>query len=225
MGYYGGWDPREQLLAPARRAGLLMIILGAIAMGCGGCFFGGSFLPLNQLPPDSMAQLRQLEQMFDMPITRIMRILGVVLLIPGLAFIGSGIFVRRGTLAGIVIASILTVMAILYLAFNALGQLGAGEPAGACLTAIVIGPTILVLVWLFQANRNRTQLMYFSSQYPQAYGHYPQMPPGYPQPPYPQQSYLPQGGYPPPYVPQPPIPPPPPPANQEPPQAPPPDQS
>jgi hypothetical protein len=228
---YFGQHPLDQLLAPARRASVLMFIVAALLLACGllagaaGAVFASG--DLSQLPPDAAAQFRQMEQQLanmGLTVKGVFTGLAVIVAVVGVAMLVIGIVVRRGgmgaAIAGIILTCILALLAGLSVLSGIVevGRGHAGAAVGVCMWGVMLAVLIFLLVWLFGAARNAGQVNAVRAQYgdPSAYGatpQYPQGQPGYPQPPPPQQWPPPpqgpghQGGWG-----QPPPPPPPPPS-------------
>jgi hypothetical protein len=209
MGYAGpyGYDPGAMdPLAKCRRASVLMFVFGGLLLLLGGCAAGVMNIPGMEaaiasqpgggLPPDTtFEQFR-----------RQMTVTGGVMVGLGLLGIVLGAFVRGGSRGATIGALVLAFLVAIYGALNFLGALalgarGAGAQAlmGACLSVFVIGLTVWLIVWLFQAmgaagraaNAGAWQGQgYAAPQHQSMYGQ-----PGYP--PYPQQQQQ-QWGPPPP---------------------------
>ncbi|HWP39778.1 MAG TPA: hypothetical protein VNL70_02545 [Tepidisphaeraceae bacterium] len=161
--YAYGFDPAEPLLAPARRASILMYVISALGMLCGLCVGAvGLLAPLERLVADSGLQSTATE--LGLPAERLLKIvyLAVALLTlgwsVGLAVLGP--FVRRGSLGAVVTAIVLVTLALLVLAVNLLTAVlqarGPGPAALAAAVLLLIVPTALLgllLAWLIQTAR------------------------------------------------------------------------
>lgn len=185
-----GYDPYSPLLAPARRAGLLMIILGSVTAAyfvCNGAAF--VVMPANQI--FSTAAVPPGQQMPFSPQT--MKTAGVafsaVMLLVGVAMIVLGVMVRQNSggaiLTGLILSSILALMAGLFV----LAMLVAGLTAPlmfvfACVLALPLALLILNLVWLAQAMRAGAQLRAAQAQYQAQYWQYQQHQQAYAQQPW-----------------------------------------
>lgn len=213
-GYGYGWNPYDQYLAPARRAGVLMIILGALAMTCGTCALGFSYTPTDQLPAEQQEAFRQMEEQVGMSLMTYMRWAGAGLMVPGVAFVLIGVWVRRGTRAAIVTAMVAAGLAVLYFALGSVLMLVRGAGIQACFQLVLVAPFGLLIVWLAQAWRYAGALGASQSQYQAQYWQYLQQQQQYGQQ-YPAGGYAPPPGQPPiapggsPLPPPPPPPPPP----------------
>lgn len=180
---YAPYGPDPQ--APARRAGMLMFVLGVLAMLGGICLFGfGWAYPLDKLAPEQVQIFQQVEQDTGISPWKIFIAMGVIMTLPALAMLILGLFVRRGGLGSIVTSLVLVGLLILVDAFYVLvgilqvirGQEGA--LAGLCMMIVPLVLLAVLLVMLIQAARNAGQVR-SARQY--AHPHWPQ--------PYPQGLY------------------------------------
>jgi hypothetical protein len=232
--YGGDQQPTpDQLLAPARRAGVLMIVLGVLFVFCGLCMAGVGWA-MNQ--PDftdspQYADMKQVVQQFEaqtrMSMQTALLIVGIIPLAVGALLGGLGFVVRNGGFVTIILSIVLTSVLLLFLGLIIIAggiQTATTNPsqlAGLCFYVVPFALLTLNLVWLIQAARASSQIaaarqqqqtqMWQYQQYQETYRQNAQQQ-GYPQVP-PQQP----GGmgyqYPPPAPPpaaQPPVPPPPP---------------
>lgn len=149
------------ILKPARRASVMMFILGGLCLFGGFCFgVTGAAIPrlleqhpeiMQDFPPELSPQILQHRIILQAVLTFGW---GVVTLL-------LAIFVRRGKPGPLLVAIILAVLTLLYLAFNLLSAILLGsqkDPATAlfsgCFALVPIALTILLLVWLIQAFRS-----------------------------------------------------------------------
>src|SRR4029078_5370245 len=83
--------PPPTPLAPARRASIVMFILGGLMLACGGTCAGFSFFPADKLPADPNTGFQELDDMATREVgigfMQIMFIAGLVLLAPGLLYL------------------------------------------------------------------------------------------------------------------------------------------
>ncbi|WP_428938456.1 hypothetical protein [Fontivita pretiosa] len=207
--YAYGYDPAEPLLAPARRASVLMYVIAGMGMLCGLCVGAvGLLAPLERFAADSGLQSAAAE--LGLPAEQLLKVVYVVIavltMLWSLVLAVLGPLVRRGGLGAIVTAIVLVTLSLLVLAANLLTGLaqtrGHGAAALAAGLLVLIVPTALLgllLAWLIQAARAapavraaRWQQMQYSSQYWQYQQQPPPPAPGGYQPPWPPGS--PSGG-------------------------------
>ena len=173
---YGGFTPPppyapprspEELLAPARRAGVTMIVLGVLAVLFGLClaFMGTMFDNPEFTSSPQYAQMQQqfqqVERELGIPVQRLFVIMGAVPLAIG-AILGALGFGVRGGSRGVAIGAIVFVALLLALLgvvmLGGLVQLLAsgGRPdmlLGMCVYGVPFVLLIFVTVWLVQAVR------------------------------------------------------------------------
>jgi len=174
-------DPFAALLAPARRAAILMFILGGCSMLCGACAGIFSLLDLSHLPQAQMDQLKASEaaihaQMPGVTLQGLMGFIGIVTLVLGVLLIAIAFFVRRGTRGGAIAGMCLVgpVMAYLLFDFFAVAMSGAQAAAGLVFLILPLGACVLLLTWLIQAFRNAAHLPGVQAQYQAQYQQYQQ---------------------------------------------------
>lgn len=193
------YDPYGAHLAPARRAGLLMVIIGSLLAAYGMCnAISTIIVPADLL----MARLHLADnEMAPQWSIQTMRTLGVIfstlVAIAGIAHIAIGIPVRRAShaaiISGIVLTGILGAFVLLFMLMCAVGGLAAPILfAGICALCIPAGILVLQLIWLIQARQSNANLQTMQRQYQQHYWQYQQQQQaygyGYPQPPANQQA-------------------------------------
>jgi hypothetical protein len=165
-----GIDSRRvesRLQAPARRASVMLFVLGTLAVIVGVCAATFPwFLPVDQLiPPDAMTKLPQpppgvsIDEIVHIGYT----VVGVLAVIVGVALIVLGVFVRRGRRWACITALALCSLAISYFVLNlllTLAQSSLGIPrliVAGCFNLGVIALLLLALAWLVQALRMTSQ--------------------------------------------------------------------
>lgn len=234
---YGGYPAPpppspDELLAPARRAGVMMIVVGVLFVLCGlgmGVFSWVIKQPgVMSSPEFAQAQehFRQAEAQSGMAIETMLLIMGVVPLATGALFGGLGFFVRGGGFGAVVTGIVASSGVLLLLGLMILGTLlgAAANPssaAGVCVYVVPFGLVLLLLVWLIQAARAASRVAAARQQYQAQAWQYQQYQQAYLQQSPPQQQ--PGMGYhypPPPAPPAAPPPAPPPPEQKDPPDAP-----
>ena len=152
-----GYGVPEDLLAPARRAGLLMIILGALTIVVGLCMgLCSVMLPqmLDQMQPDQRDMFDQMQQRIPFSLSTFLLIMAIMMLAVGIIYIILGLFTRRGGMGIVITSIVLTTLVTLFLLISTVGSLfQPNGAAGACMSIVVLGLFILLLVWLIQAAR------------------------------------------------------------------------
>ncbi len=185
----------QELLRPARRASWMMIILAIVLGLTGTCCVGvGTLTPWTQLPPNSIAQMQQLEEQAGISMSTLFVVFGIGSFIPAVLLGVVGYFVRRGSIGAIIIAILidgLILLVLLAMLLNALAAAAGGRPAdaaaGLLMSAIFFAAFGLLFVWLIQAARMSGRLgaarlaqqtqYWHAYQQQMAYQQYPQSPP------------------------------------------------
>ena len=175
---YNPYGPDPQ--APARRAGMLMFVLGVLMMLGGMCLFGfGWAYPLDKLPPEQAQLIQQMEKESGIEAQQVFIAMGVAVALPSLLLLILGLFVRRGGMGSIVTSMVLVGLMILVEAIYVLmgllqtirGQEGAA--AGLCMLIVPLVLLIVLMVMLIQAARNAGQVraarLYAQPYWPQPY--------------------------------------------------------
>src|SRR5438067_9302461 len=92
------YQPTEDPLGPARRAGMLMFFVGGLTLVAGFCCIGfGSALPhLLQQQPELAQQMNAMGNFPPGLIQTAMIVLGVISLVVGIAMLVLGRFIRNG---------------------------------------------------------------------------------------------------------------------------------
>jgi len=212
--YYQSADDQ---LGPARRAGVMMFVIGGLlALGGLCCGIGGAFAPLDEVIAQNPALASAPGVTPDMLKFAII-IMGVLGVIFGIVMIVLGYFVRGGGMVPIVIAIVLVALATLFTLINLAStavQMRGGGPellGGLCVTVVPLVMLLILLTMLIQAAKAAPRIAMMKSQYQQQLWQYQQQQQmyqaGYIAPPMPQTQQPGQQMYPP--MP-PPVPPPPP---------------
>jgi hypothetical protein len=222
--YYSG-DPYDELSAPAKRAGTLLIIIGAIGLMCGICVgvVGSRFDP-EQFPPEHAQRIQEMEEQIGGPVTVMSLRFALIAGLPSLAMLIMGIFVYRSATWAIYGSLVLVGIVLVFVAANVLGSLYmlARQPdvqsiIGVCLTAVMLALFVLLMAWLIQAARKASELKAAQRDYAAQYWQYAHQQQMYGQPPQPGQTMPPPpAGQGPVDQIQPPAPPPPPPPDRPP---------
>jgi hypothetical protein len=219
-------NPLDQLLAPARRASVIMFVIAGLLLPCG--LLSGiaaafiSSADLSQMPAESAAMFRKMEQQLasmGLSMAAVVTTAAVIMLVLGIALIVIGVIVRRGGMGGAVAGIVISCVLLLFAGMSVLAAVTKGAGLDACVWGIFLVLVIFLLVSLFGAARNAGRVAAMRAQFGGMMPYYPQdmsgQQAGYP-PPQQQQQWPPpgqwpgQGGWAPP-------PPPPPPGQQPPP--------
>jgi len=174
------YQSQDDLLAPARRAGVMMFVIGGLlALGglcCGGL---GAFAPIEEV----MAQNPILNSTPGMTVEILKMgiiVMGVLALLFGMAMLVLGYFVRGGGIIPVVIAIVLVALATLFnlvnLASTAM-QLRGGGPemlGGMCVNIIPLVLLLVLLAMLIQAAKAAPRVAMMKSQYQQQLWQYQQ---------------------------------------------------
>jgi len=179
-------DPAAQLLAPAKRASVCLFVLAGLMIPCGGLMgLVGAFLgkaDFSQLPAETAAMLRQVEQQFaTMGITASGFFVGlaVFMLVMGMLALLFGVMVRKGGLGSIVCSIILCCVMGLLAGISVVGGLsGAAQGQGQAVMGVCVWGALLILlifalVSLFQAARNSVKLNAYRMGYQSQAQQYP----------------------------------------------------
>jgi hypothetical protein len=195
-GYYGQ-DPVAALLAPAKRASIVMFILAGLMLPCGGLLaLAGAAADFSQLPPQQAAQIQAAEQQLSSvgwSLKQMFVAMGMFMLVPGLIFLGLAVAVRRGGMGSVVTSIIFCGLVGLLTGLGVVANLAQGNGCGAAMFLIGLLGLIMAEVFLFQAAGRAGQIAAYRGGGMGAYGQtYPQ--PGYGQGPqaYGQQQAPPQ---------------------------------
>ncbi len=210
--YYQPAQPgTPDLLAPARRASIVMFVVGVLFLVCGGYIgIASSVLNMNQILEQQRPSLPpEAQGMFTPEILRAYFVgICIAAIIGAILMVGLGLLVRRGSFAGIVTALVLTILGLLCFLCPAVGTIPMFTrlPFQAGITLLILAVPLLLLglqlVWLIQGASGVSRLRAWQRQYqaqytqvqypyggfqqvapsPQAYG-YPTRPPVSPPPP------------------------------------------
>ena len=157
----------DELLAPARRAGVLMIVVGALSVGCGLCtaYHARNFDPGQAgASPEVQQQLQQQISLFEtqtgMSFQNVLAAMGIIPLVIGAVVGAVGFYVRTGSFGWTVAATVITaglLLITLGVLLVGLIQGAAAGPVFALAATCIYGApaTLLALLmgWLVQAIR------------------------------------------------------------------------
>jgi low affinity Fe/Cu permease len=168
--YYGA--PIDAL-RPARRASLLMFIVGPVMLLLATCLFSMPAM-MNAMPGPQVDQLRaRFAAQSPLSLETVCRVFSVVCAVPGLALIVLAFFVRGGGKIPAVLSCVVVGLIAVVLAINLIGSLAqASDPnvlPGVCFIVVALAVIVLQFVWLIQATiaSGRVQLaqQQFAAQY------------------------------------------------------------
>ena len=191
-GGYGYYPQQADYLAVARKAGILMFVIGGLVLLAGTCNMLSAFVSSPNEVLESQKRMIG-ESPLDPQTMRVATITFAVLTIAdGLAMILLGALVRRGSMAATIASIVLTSLVLLLLALMVLGSIVAAtaEPLlgiVACFFAIPAALHGWLLIWLIQSTRGISEQKRVEQQYQQQYWQYQQQyaqgPSGYGAPP------------------------------------------
>lgn len=198
---FSTYQPAGDLLGPARRAGTLVIVLGALVAMLGVCDLGRALFVGADEIAQQQAQLNSMglpQSPLDPKMIRVTAgvCAGLTLLV-GLALAVDGVYVRRGssiaTTLGLVMVGALGLLVCLFILLFAVGAFMAPPLAAvSCVMTVPLGLLIWAFVWLLAAARQGPRLAAAQQQYAAQYYHLQQQ----------QHVYAQPGGYGAPYAPQ-----------------------
>jgi hypothetical protein len=175
---------QDDLLAPARRAGILMAVLGMLVAFMGACNGGSALMLTPERMAENQAAMRELgwpESPIKPETTRIASaITGGLTLLVGIAFVVNGVFVRRGTPAAVTTGLFLTGGLLLLvggLCLMAIIALLVSPMVAAGMLCIFLVPLLLLvwlMIWLIAASKNSSRIAHAAQQYQAQYFQYQQ---------------------------------------------------
>jgi hypothetical protein len=194
---FSQYQPAFDPLSPARRAGIMLLIIGCLTIALGACAgLSGFMVPLDKLD-QMMAQSHVDTSQFPSGIApaeymRAAFIGAAFLCAPlGIVTIVSGIFTRRGARWAMITGIVLCGLPLLYLVFVVLVALTKGmmNPqmivGSLCMLLVPAALLSLTIAWLIQAVRNVPRVRYAQQQYQLQMLHYQQQQAAYQQQPSP----------------------------------------
>ncbi len=200
---YSNFDySQPDLLAPARRASLMMFILGGLALLSSFCCAGaGAMVPQLMQQPDFAQRMQNVPGATPTLLRAVFIFMGVLSLAAAIAMVILGVFVRRGGKGSIVtsiVLCVLTMFLMLVYLVGAVLQGGQEVIGGVCMAIVPIVLLVVLIVMLVAALQAADKVA--AHRYSVQYWQHAQ-----------QQAYAQQAGYgylPPPPQEQPPLPPP-----------------
>jgi hypothetical protein len=161
-------------LAPAKRASVMMFVLGSMMLLCGLCTGTMAAMPLEQIAAQR-GQMPSLPPGMTMETVRKAFMLAAFVTLPlGLLEIIVGVFVRRGGAGAAVFGIVLASLMILYFAANVFFSVMQHAVGGVLLAAIIAGLFVLQLVFCVQSSRAASQIGQMQAAYQAQYWQYMQ---------------------------------------------------
>jgi hypothetical protein len=191
-----GYDPAAHLLAPARRAGILAIILGSLVLLCGGAILLVA-IGFDQLPAEMRSQMEgDLARYGSAGVSprSIYMTAAVVILLIAIVMIVLGALVMRGGMGSIISLMIVTVLLIIFLILQlvsipAIAQGDSRAMIGACMAVIplvLLGLLMWFLagavraapqIWMIRMQQQSQMWQYQQNQQQYQHGNWPPPPP------------------------------------------------
>ena len=169
--YPTGQTPIDPMAA-ARRASMLMFILGGLTIFMGLCMGAFAFMDLEHLAAQGGRPLPPLPQ--GMSWTVVAGVFGVIaLLAGGMQLVVAG-FVRRATTTPIVFGIVMSGLLLLYFLVNTFYGFTKGQPDAGVLSLMAFSIYALQLYFLMQALRNIPILKQMQAAYQAQYWQYVQ---------------------------------------------------
>src|SRR5262249_13476572 len=148
VGY--GYDPYYPYLAPSRRAGLMMILMGSLMLLSSLCCGVVLLAPVELMQQQLNVMQQQTNQTLSIEMIRIGAIVtGLFLAGCGLPLIVLGTFVRRGSSGATIAGIVITCIVILLSAFMTVGSR---------MMIVPLALFVLQLIWLIKALRSGAAL-------------------------------------------------------------------
>jgi len=171
--------PMADPLAPAKRASIMMIVVGCLALVLGLCVgFAAMMLtgPMEaqfsrQMPPGISPQMVGL----------VLKVIFGVFLVVALVEVILGILIRSGKSTPIVISIVLTVLGIFYFIFNLVVIVHGGNPTQIIVAGITVMIVVAQLLFLIPAMKASQQVQSMQAAYQAQYWHYMQQQQAYQQ--------------------------------------------
>jgi hypothetical protein len=170
--YYAA--PFDALL-PAKRASLMMFIMGPLILLTGACMASvPSMVHMVPPTPEFTQAWQQMEDQLHGNAEIKMIAGGSVSAVIGLAMLILAFFVRGGGRTACIFGTTLVGLLSLYSAMNLLAGLFIGNIPGVCMSVLMFALFGLTLAWLIQAIRASRNVSLAQQQYAAQYWHYQQ---------------------------------------------------
>ncbi len=173
--YYGA---PVDALRPARRASLLMFIVGPLILLMATCLFSMPAI-MNASPTPQVEQLRsKVAAQTSVSFDTLCRAFGAIVCVPGLLILVLAFFVRTGGKVATILSAVVVGLVSLLLILETIGGLvQASDPnalMGLCVLVPCTAVLILQFVWLIQAAVASGNVQSAQQQYAQQYWQYQQ---------------------------------------------------
>jgi hypothetical protein len=169
------YQPPIDPLGPAKRASLLMFIMGPLIFLAGACLVSVPSM-LRVMPPNPQLTqtMQQLDEELHGDVDAKLMIGGVFSAVVGVAMLILAFFVRRGGRTACILGAVLAGLLGVWSVMNLLGGLLMGNVGGVCMSALMIASFGLMIAWLIQAIRASGRVTLAQQQYAAQYWQYQQ---------------------------------------------------
>lgn len=141
---------------PARRAGMLILALGCVALLIGGlCALMAVLLPTLVNNPEFAKSLEQMKSQTPLDPQLLIGVMAGIFLAYALAAIPLGLLARRGRLPWVIAALVFVLTAGLFVALSTLANLVMGNLPGVFLPGLLTALHGLAATWLIGALRDQ----------------------------------------------------------------------
>lgn len=159
-GYYSAVHPLDILLAPARRAAMLMFIIAALSLVLGGCTLLASSVITNEelsTNPDFQQAMREMK-VGAKGFRILLVVIATIAMLLALSFSVVAFFVRKGSIGSLITGIVVTVVPLLVSLLLSVASLVMGRPLEFLVYGAFGGAMVTQLVWLSQAAARAGQV-------------------------------------------------------------------
>ncbi len=172
MGY--GSYPQQMypdLLAPARQASILMLVLGAFGLLCGLCMGLVGMMPVEKMLAEQGKPIPQMPPGVTIHDVQRMATYYAVVAVPlGIFQIITGIFIRRGRAGAAVVGIVLASLNMLFFAINAIGAIIYHQGIASAFISALIGAAYgWMLALCIKVRRNAPHVGQLQASYQAQY--------------------------------------------------------
>ena len=190
MGYASPQLPVDPL-APARRASLMMFILGTLGLLCGVCMGVVAVMPIEQMMAQQGTSLPPLPP--GMSYSMLPKLFGAIAILAVIASVAQlilGVYVRKASAGASVCGIVLAALFVLYFVANTIFAAIGGQGMAAMAVSLGLSAvSIFQLVLLIQALRASSIVKQMQAAYQAQYWQYMQQQQAYQTPGYNQNAY------------------------------------